>query len=76
MTQFKVSNPSELGAIIKAVRKSKYMSQRDLYDKSDVNDHTISRIERTGLCRSDSLFAVLNALGMHIVIEVEPNRMW
>ncbi len=71
MTQFKVSSPAELGSLIKAVRKSKHMSQMDVYDRCNVNDHTISRIETTGLCNLTSLFAIFEALDMHMTVDVD-----
>ncbi len=36
MKKFEISNPSELGNVIKIVRKSKRMSQMSLYEETDI----------------------------------------
>ncbi len=35
---------------------------------------TISKIEKTGLCHSNSMFEIFRALGMHMIVEVEDNQ--
>jgi len=67
---YKVISPQSLGEALRAARKKKGMSQREIGKSVGIDQPSISTIERgESSVRVDTLFRLLAALDMELVIQ-------
>lgn len=68
---FEISNPKDLGTVIKLVRKDRGLTQQQLEELSYVESHTISNTERNGYATISTLMPLFDALGIKLLLEVD-----
>ena len=68
-TRIKVTSPESLGASLRALRKGKGLNQTEAGKPAGVNQVTVSSIERGIPTRVDTLFRLLAALDLELVIQ-------
>lgn len=65
-----LSVPSQVGLILRAVRKSAKLSQKQLAAKLGLSQNRLSELETDpGSMRVDQLLAVLSALGLELQVQ-------
>ena len=65
-----LSIPSQVGLVLRAVRKSAKLSQRQLAAKLSLSQNRVSELETDpGSMRVDQLLAVLSALGLELQVQ-------
>lgn len=68
-TRIRVTSPESLGASLRALRKDKGLNQTEAGKPAGVNQATVSSIERGIPTRVDTLFRLLAALDLELVIQ-------
>lgn len=69
----KITTDAQIGAIVKAVRKSQGLRQDDAAGSIGVSENFLGKVERgAGRVQWDKLFQVLDGLGIHVVLDVPP----
>lgn len=65
-----ISVPSQVGLVLRAVRKSAKLSQKQLAAKLGLSQNRVSELETNpGSMRVDQLLAVLSALGLELQVQ-------
>lgn len=65
-----ISVPSQVGLVLRAVRKSAKLSQKQLAAKLGMSQNRLSELETDpGSMRVDQLLAVLSALGLELQVQ-------
>lgn len=69
--QIKINDPTSIGPIVRACRKSQKVRQDDAADSIGVSENFLGKIEKG----SDSvnwgkLFQVLSGMGIHVILDV------
>ena len=65
-----LSVPSQVGLVLRAVRKSAKLSQKQLAAKLGLSQNRVSELETDpGSMRVDQLLAVLSALGLELQVQ-------
>lgn len=68
--EYRVISPQSLGEALRATRKKKGMSQREVGKSVGIDQPSMSKIERgESSARVDTLFRLLAALEMELVIQ-------
>lgn len=68
---YKIDSAEELGALVRAVRKSQGLRQDDAAGSIGVSENFLGKVERgAGRVQWDKLFQVLDGLGIHVVVDV------
>lgn len=66
----KIYSPDSLGLALRTERKNKNLSQQEVGDLIDIEQHTISKVENGNSGTSlNTLFRILAALDLEIVIQ-------
>jgi HTH-type transcriptional regulator / antitoxin HipB len=68
-SSFRVTSPESLGAALRAFRKEKGLNQTEGGKPTGVDQATVSKIERGGPARLDTLFRLLAALDLELVVQ-------
>jgi len=69
--KFPIEDATQLGALVKAVRKAQGLRQDDAAASMGVSENFLGKVERGGLTvQWGKLFQVLQDLGMHMRIDV------
>lgn len=68
---YKIETPEDIGGIIKSTRQEKKLTQFELFEMANVENHTISRIERGGYCTMATALELCKALGITMYLEKE-----
>ena len=70
-----ISVPSQVGLVLRAVRKSAKLSQKQLAGKLGLSQNRVSELETNpGSMRVDQLLAVLSALGLELQVQPRGGR--
>jgi HTH-type transcriptional regulator/antitoxin HipB len=65
-----IAVPSQLGLVLRAIRKSAGLSQKQLAAKLGLSQNRVSELETDpGSMRVDQLLAVLSALGLELQVQ-------
>lgn len=65
-----LSFPSQVGLVLRAMRKSAHLSQKQLAAKLGLSQNRMSELETdTGSMRVEQLFAILSALGLELQVQ-------
>ena len=69
--QLRLDRPSQLGPVLRAVRKAQRLRQDDAAGAIGVSENFLSKLERGGgSVRWDKLFQVLDGLGVHVILDL------
>jgi HTH-type transcriptional regulator/antitoxin HipB len=63
-----IRTPTQLGAALRRARRGKKLVQTDLGESTNLRQATISSLESTGSGTIDTLFAMLAALDLELVL--------
>lgn len=65
----RVTSPKSLGSALRAFRKEKGLNQTEAGKPTGVDQTIVSKIERGGPVRLDTLFRLLAALDLELVVQ-------
>jgi len=69
--KFPIETAAQLGPLVRAVRKAQGLRQDDAAGSMGVSENFLGKVERGGqTVQWGKLFTVLQALGMHVQIDV------